>query len=147
MLVAISHTDGVSIMRIIKGDAAAEVEKWKGVHPGEYVSHYEIAEADIPPDRTFRGAWTSDGKTITHDMEKCRSIHRDRMRAARAPKLAALDVGYQRADEGSDASKKQEISAKKQELRDVTSLPAIDAATTPEALKAVWPACLTSTDS
>ncbi|MCA6098878.1 hypothetical protein J6525_10725 [Bradyrhizobium sp. WSM 4400] len=72
-------------------------------------------------------------------MEKCRAILRDRMRFSRAPKLAVLDIEYQRADEVGDVARKQAIAAKKQKLRDVTKLPEIDAATTLEALKAVWP--------
>lgn len=75
--------------------------------------------------------------SITIDMTKARDIQRDRMRAARAPKLASLDIAFQRALEtGADTS---DIVAQKQALRDVTSDPAIEAAETPEALKAVWP--------
>lgn len=77
---------------------------------------------------------------ITIDMNKARDIHRARIRDARAPLFAALDVAYQRATEtGADTSA---IVAKKQALRDVTSDPAIDAAQTTEQLKAVWPAIL-----
>ena len=54
-------------------------------------------------------------------------------------KLAALDVEYQHADERGDVAEKARIAAKKQALRDVTADPAIEAAQTPEALKAVWP--------
>lgn len=94
---------------------------------------------DIPTDRTFRNAWKQDGRKIIHDMDKCREIHRDRLRAARAPMLAALDVEYQRADEASDGQKKKDVAARKQALRDVTSHPDIDAAQTVDDLKAVWP--------
>ena len=78
--------------------------------------------------------------TISVDMNKARAIHRDRIRSARAPKLTALDVAFQRALEaGSDTSV---IVAQKQALRDVTSDPAIEAAQTPEELKAIWPTAL-----
>lgn len=87
---------------------------------------------DVPSDRTFRNAWTWNGK-VDHDMEKCRAIHRDRMRAARAPKLAALDIKQLRGED---------VEAEKAALRDVTADPAIDAAKTPEELKAVWPEAL-----
>lgn len=74
---------------------------------------------------------------ITIDMTKARNIHRDRMRAARAPKLAALDVAFQRALEtGGDTVS---IVAQKQALRDVTANPEIEAAQTPDDLKKVWP--------
>ncbi len=94
------------------------------------------------PDTTFRDAWILDGDRIVHDMDKARAIHRDRMRAARAPLLAALDVAYQRADEQSDAAAKPSVAARKQALRDVTTDPAIAEAASPEALKAVWPEIL-----
>jgi hypothetical protein len=41
-----------------------------------------------------------------------------------------------------DTAKQQEIAAKKQSLRDVTVDPVIDAATTPDELKAVRPSAL-----
>ena len=98
-----------------------------------------VERAEIPTDRTFRNALKSD---LTHDMEKCRSIWRDKMRDARKRLLAALDVEYQRADETGDAQEKLSVAAAKRELRDVTAVPEIDAAKTPEELKAVWPECL-----
>ena len=77
---------------------------------------------------------------ITVNMAKARDIHRAKMRDAREPLFAALDVAYQRATEtGADTS---EIVAKKQALRDVTADPEIDAAQTTEELKAVWPEAL-----
>ena len=101
-----------------------------------------IERSDIPADRYFRGAWKDDGKAIAIDMPKARDIHRERMREARAPKLAALDVEYQRADERGDTAAKQTVVARKQVLRDVTADPAIEAAKTPDELRAVWPAAL-----
>lgn len=79
---------------------------------------------------------------ITIDMHRARDIHRDRIRAARATALAALDVAYQRADEQGDAAAKAAIAAQKQALRDAPADPRIDAASTVEALGAVWPAGL-----
>jgi len=77
---------------------------------------------------------------ITINMEKARDIHRAKMRDAREPLFAALDVAYQRATEtGADTSA---IVAEKQALRDVTNDPAIEAAQTTEELKTVWPEIL-----
>ena len=74
---------------------------------------------------------------ITVNMAKARDIQRAKMREARAPILAALDVQFQRALEtNADTTS---IVAKKQALRDVTVYPAIDAAQTTDELKAVWP--------
>lgn len=101
---------------------------------------YRIVDAtEIPTDRYFRNAWKDD---LSVDMVKARNIHRDKLRALRAPKLDKLDVEYMRADEAGDAAKKTDIATKKQQLRDVTADPAIEAAATPEDLKAVRPAIL-----
>jgi hypothetical protein len=151
MRIAITRTDGgVSIMHcaqpdpaIDAGDRAAwiahEVAKWQSHHPGAYAVHAEITAEQVPADRAFRDAWCLRDGRMDHDMPKAREIHRQRMRAARAPLLAALDVDYQRADEAGNAKAKRDIAARKQALRDVTADPRIVAAETPEALKAVWP--------
>lgn len=73
---------------------------------------------------------------INVNMDKARDIHRDKVRQARNPKLAAKDVEFQRALEtGADTAT---IVSEKQALRDAPAAAAIDAATTPEELKAAW---------
>jgi len=79
---------------------------------------------------------------ITVDMTKAREIKRDMVRAERKPLLERLDVEFMRAQEAGDTTLQQEIAAKKQALRDATVDPVIDAATTPEELKAATPAAL-----
>jgi len=79
---------------------------------------------------------------ITVDMTKAREIKRDMIRAERNPLLEKLDVEYMRAQEAGDTQKQALIAAKKQALRDATVDPAIDAATTPDELKAATPAAL-----
>lgn len=106
---------------------------------------WEIAPNDIVnegTDRTFRGAWRANGKRIDVDMPKAREIQRERLRRMRAPLLEELDVDYMKAGElGNDAAQGL-ITTKKQALRDVTADPAIEAAQTPEELKAVVPGAL-----
>jgi hypothetical protein len=92
---------------------------------------------DAPSDRSFRDAWTFDGKSFGHDIAIAREIHRNRLRAQRAPLLADLDVAYARADEAGDVAAKAKIAADKQALRDITTDPAIDAAQTVDELKAI----------
>jgi len=75
---------------------------------------------------------------ININMDKARDIHRDKVRQARNPKLAAKDVEFQRALEtGADTSA---IVAAKQALRDAPAAANIEAATTPDELKASWDA-------
>lgn len=89
------------------------------------------------PDRAFRDAWVLICGRVAVDMPKAREIQRTRIRAMRSPKLSALDVEYQRADERGDVEGKKAIAAQKQALRDATANPAIEAATTTEELKAI----------
>ena len=70
------------------------------------------------------------------DMAKAREIHKTNIRVAREPKLAALDVEFQKALEtGSDTAS---IVSKKQALRDAPADSAIGSATTEAELKAQW---------
>lgn len=70
---------------------------------------------------------------ITINLEKAKSITKDRLRAERTPLLQAQDVAFQRALEaGADTSA---IVAEKQRLRDVTTL--ADSATTLEELRSL----------
>ena len=73
---------------------------------------------------------------IKIDLAKAKNMHKERIRAARAPLFTDLDVQYQRATETSaDTSA---IVAKKQALRDAPAAAAIDNATNEDELKAQW---------
>ena len=70
------------------------------------------------------------------NMAKAKEIHKDNIRAARAPKLAELDIEFQQALETSaDTSA---IVAKKKALRDAPADSGIAAASDAAALKAQW---------
>jgi hypothetical protein len=70
---------------------------------------------------------------ITINIDKAKSITKNRLRAERGPLLAAQDVAFQRALEANaDTSA---IVAEKQRLRDITKL--ADAATTLDELKSI----------
>lgn len=101
------------------------------------VSWRIVDEDKIPEDRTFRGAWTDQNptETIDVDMEKAKEIQRGILRLERSPLLEKLDIEYMKALEAKDEAKMAEITARKQELRDITKLPEIESATTPEELK------------
>ena len=109
----------------------------------------EIAAKDVPAETPyaivdslesvdndyFDGFIYSEGEAVA-DIAKCKSIHLDKFRSARAPKLSALDVAYMKAIETEDSVAASAIAIKKQELRDVTKTPLPD--TLPE-IKEVWP--------
>ena len=70
------------------------------------------------------------------DMAKAREIHKTHIRRARTPKLAALDVDFQRALEVGAAT--TSIVAQKQALRDAPAAVGITTATTDLELKEQW---------
>jgi hypothetical protein len=102
-----------------------------------------VSPTELPP-RAFRAAWRLDPslprrERLRVDMPAAREIHRERIRARRAPLFAALDAEYMRADERGDVAEKQRVATLRQHLRDAPADPRIEAATTPEELAAVDP--------
>ena len=70
------------------------------------------------------------------DMAKAREIHKTNIRNARTPKLAELDIEFQKALETGAST--TDIVAKKQALRDAPADSDIAAASDTDALKAQW---------
>ena len=70
------------------------------------------------------------------DMAKAREIHKTNIRIAREPKLAELDIEFQKAQE--TGATNTDIVAKKQALRDAPADSGIAAASDTDALKAQW---------
>jgi len=134
-------------MRLIAADSIPnatltfyDIEELIAKSPDEYVSYAVVDAASISEflkNRDYRNGWAFDGKTIVHDMVRCRDIHRDKLRELRKPKLAALDIAYQRADEAGDSKLKKDIAKQKQVLRDITKNPRIEAAKTVDDLKKI----------
>ena len=95
----------------------------------------DAASLSVPSDRAFRGAWQFSGEAVEIDMVKARDIHRNVLRRERDPLLERLDVAYMKALEtGGDTAS---VASEKQKLRDVTDDPRIEAAATPDELKAL----------
>ena len=74
--------------------------------------------------------------SINIDMSKAKDLHKERIREARKPLLADLDVEFQKALETS--SDTTVIVAKKQALRDAPAASAIGSAANTDELKAQW---------
>ena len=70
------------------------------------------------------------------DMAKAREIHKNNIRIARRPKLAELDVEFQKALETGAST--TDIVTKKQALRDAPADSGIASASDADALKAQW---------
>ena len=70
-------------------------------------------------DNDFFDAWEMDASSVSVNLSKAKEITKNRLRAERAPLLAAQDVAFQRALEaGTDTAA---IVAEKNRLRDVTA--------------------------
>jgi len=70
------------------------------------------------------------------NMAVAKEIHKTNIRNARTPKLAELDIEFQKALETGAST--TDIVAKKQALRDAPADSAIDSATDESGLKAQW---------
>lgn len=109
--------------------------------PPEGTNVQKLPDDWSPPDRdrTYRNAWRQNGPGVTVDMPRARNIHRDLLRAEREPLLKELDLAYLRADERGDTEAKTQIVAEKETLRNVTAMPEIEAAQSPNELRAIIP--------
>lgn len=145
-IVAVSFQDGsVGRMQLFGGSADEEIqvqvdqntETWAAIGL-KAVSWHRCELTDFPVDHhDFRNAWTvADGKIVV-DLEKAREVTRQRLRAERAPVLAEKDIDAFKAMEAGDTAALAVVSAEKQRLRDITQLPAIEAAKTIADLRAV----------
>ena len=94
-------------------------------------------ESEIPTDRTYRNAWRDTGTGVEHDMVHARELHRNLLREARAPRLAALDLAYLQADETNAQARKELIAEEKQRLRDIPLDPRIEAVQTIAELRVI----------
>lgn len=80
-----------------------------------------VDESELPSaDNDFFNAWELKAGKVSVNLVKAKEITKSRLRAERAPLLAAQDVAFQRAlESGADTAA---IVAEKQRLRDVTDL-------------------------
>lgn len=84
-------------------------------------------------DQDFFDAWELNANTVSVNINKAKEITKNRLRAERAPLLAAQDVAFQIAlEEGKDTA---DIIAEKLRLRNITVL--ADTCTTTEELRAL----------
>lgn len=97
-------------------------------------------QADGTYDKTFIGAMEDTGAIVTVNLTKARPIHMDRIRGVRGERLASLDDDWMRAFGRKDTILAGAIEAERETLRNIPQTFDLTAATTPDALKALWPA-------
>lgn len=93
----------------------------------------DASSLTVPTDRIFRESWCLEGDVIKEDMALSLEIQKNNIRLERAPRLQALDVEYMKALESGYGE--IAIAQEKQVLRDITSDPRLEAASTPDELK------------
>ena len=96
------------------------------------------ADATVPSDRHFRGAWSLSGSTITEDMTAAKVIFKEKIREVRTPLLAVQDIAYMKALEDDDSDAQTAAKNAKKALRDAPAAAAITNADTITKLKAAW---------
>ena len=131
VIIFTNDNGGVSVC-IPTGELPIEQVQAKDIPTG--VDSY-IVRADTLPeqDGDFFDAWEQKKGVVTVNTAKAREITKARLRAERAPLLAAQDIAFQRALEtGADTAA---IVAEKRRLRDITGL--ADACATLDELRAL----------
>lgn len=93
----------------------------------------------LPADRTFRSAWIAVGSSVAVDMPKARVIQMNNLRKVREEKFKELDRDWIKYMGQKNQRMADEIEDKRQKLRDIPQTVNLEAATTPEELKAIWP--------
>ena len=129
VIIFTNDNGGVSVC-VPTGELSLEETKAK-----DTPSHSIIIDDSFLPqaDGDFFNAWELANGAVTVNIEKAKTITKERLRAERAPLLAAQDVLFQRALEvGADTTA---IVTEKQRLRDITQL--ADACTTTAELRAL----------
>lgn len=129
VIIFTNDNGGVSVC-IPTGELPIEAVKAKDTPSHSII----VQESELPQaDNDFFNAWELANGVVTVNLTKAKEITKTRLRAERAPLLAAQDVLFQRAlESGADTSA---IVAEKQRLRDVTSL--VDGCTTTAELRAL----------
>lgn len=124
-------------IRIGKQPCAHGKRHEAGSYPTEADSVTIVDEDEIPVDLTYREAWVLAGGKPQVDMARAKIVHRDRLRSARKALFAENDAKAAWAVLTEDEALKAEALAERQRLRDLPAQPSIDAAQTPDELKAI----------
>ena len=129
VIIYTNSNGGVSVC-IPTGELPVEEVQAKDTPAGSII----IDDTDLPEtDNDFFNAWELNGETVSVNMDKAKAITKNRLRAERAPLLAAQDVLFQRAlESGADTTV---IVAEKNRLRNITNL--VDPCSTTAELRAL----------
>lgn len=127
-----TNTRGGVTVCVPTGELSVEDTQAKDTPVGSIIVDYDSLPWES---NDFFDAWELNGSTVSVSLAKAKEITKDRLRAERAPLLAAQDVLFQRAQEAQADT--TAIVAEKNRLRDITQL--ADQAITLDALRAIQP--------
>lgn len=126
----------IAVTTLVEAEGAKEHAQ-ELLRRGDLPADWQAVAFDYPVDQfpTVIGmpAWAWDGSRVVADLAFAKTLTADRLRAEREPKLAALDVAYQRALEVGAAT--SDIVAEKNRLRDLPDQ--VNTCTTIEQLNAL----------
>jgi hypothetical protein len=130
VLVYTNEFGGVSVC-VPTGEISISEVQAKDIPDG--VVSFIVSDTTLPKADDFFNAWEQTYGVVTVNLSKAKEITKNRLRAERAPLLAAQDVAFQRAQEtNADTTA---IVAEKKRLRDITKL--TDSCTTLDELRAL----------
>lgn len=110
-----------------------------GVPKPQPVRYKVVSWESVPTDRTYRDALRHTDQGFHHDLARAKELHLDKIRRARTAALGELDKEWMKATGQNDKKTADEVEAKRQALRDAPETMELDAVTTIDALKLVWP--------
>jgi hypothetical protein len=108
MPIVIKRIDGgVSIMTLHEGDDVdVEIAKWDSSNmTPQYVSYREMPDSAIPPNKTWRDAWTDETKELVIDinLERAKAMHSKRLAIEAIEKQRLADVVIDPRTEGAQS--------------------------------------------
>jgi hypothetical protein len=137
-IIAYNNAGSLGVIIPILNDESKITEfAYKNIQAG--VEYIIIDNSELPSDQTFRDALEVKGG-LKLNSDKAKAIWKNKWRDARKAKLEVLDVEFMKAIELGQFDKQADIGAKKQALRDVTTIDI--PGNTADEIKSVWPSIL-----
>jgi len=128
----------LGIIALFREDGLESVISSRGL---KFIPHKILDGTEQIDHEFFDAHEMTDAAEITVNISKAKAIQKNKWRAKRIPILKQLDVDYIRAVERGDTAAQQEITLKKQQLRDITLIELPDSL---EGIKSVLPEALSA---
>ena len=137
-IIAYNNGGGVGVIIPVL-DNESKITEFASANVEAGVEYIIIDNSELPKDQTFRDALEINGR-LKFNSDKAKAIWKNKWRDARKPKLESLDIEFMKAIELGQFDRQADIGAKKQALRDVTTIDI--PGNTAEEIKSVWPSIL-----